>query len=376
MNINVKCIGETAHPHTIKKFELIDAYIKKWAETLLNYDKCNGIIFIDCMCNCGIYCDENGNGVCGTPIRVAKTLQSVAEKYLNKKVNLIFNDISEEKIEVLTKYLPPESDNFKISLYAKDGNVLLKELSTQLRASDHMNFFLLYDPYEASIDWDAIAPYLQNWGEVLINHMVYDSIRAIPQVKTPKATDKYQNTYLSWITELVPFGSDRKAYEKRIEEIITKLKGNSEREYYLASFPFFNSKNASLYDLVFCTSNKKGFKIFKQTAWNTFGGRSSIKRTSEDENQTQLNFEGNGIIKTNVDENCYCVKDIADYLYMKFVGRSNVNLGELWECLDAHPVFPSDGYKNKIKKELKELYGVKFSRSSAFIDGIDKNEVS
>ena len=40
-------------PHTIKKFELIEAYVQAWAHKLLEYGRntgsCNGIVFIDCI---------------------------------------------------------------------------------------------------------------------------------------------------------------------------------------------------------------------------------------------------------------------------------------------------------------------------------------
>ena len=49
-------------PHTIKKFELIEAYVQAWAHKLLEYGRntgnCNGIVFIDCMCNSGMYINE------------------------------------------------------------------------------------------------------------------------------------------------------------------------------------------------------------------------------------------------------------------------------------------------------------------------------
>ena len=51
----------TAKPHTIKKFELIEMYIKAWAQKLMLNNACNGLIFIDCMCNSGVYKDINGN---------------------------------------------------------------------------------------------------------------------------------------------------------------------------------------------------------------------------------------------------------------------------------------------------------------------------
>ena len=44
-----------AKPHTIKKFELIESYVETWAQKLLQNNWCEGIVFIDCMCNSGIY---------------------------------------------------------------------------------------------------------------------------------------------------------------------------------------------------------------------------------------------------------------------------------------------------------------------------------
>ena len=58
-----KNVISKASPHTIKKFELIEEYIKSWAQKLLLNDSCNGLIFIDCMCNSGIYTDDDGNPV-------------------------------------------------------------------------------------------------------------------------------------------------------------------------------------------------------------------------------------------------------------------------------------------------------------------------
>lgn len=46
-----KSVISKASPHTIKKFELIEEYIKSWAQKLLLTESCNGLIFIDCMCN-------------------------------------------------------------------------------------------------------------------------------------------------------------------------------------------------------------------------------------------------------------------------------------------------------------------------------------
>ena len=52
-------------------------------------------------------------------------------------------------------------------------------------------------------------------------------------------------------------------------------------------------------------------------------------------------------------EECYYVKDIAKDIYDKFHARGSVKLSEIYQYLDEHPIFPSDGYKQDIKRELK-----------------------
>ena len=42
-----KTVIDTAHPHTIKKFELIEEYIKSWSQKLMLYENCNTLVFID-----------------------------------------------------------------------------------------------------------------------------------------------------------------------------------------------------------------------------------------------------------------------------------------------------------------------------------------
>lgn len=183
---------------------------------------------------------------------------------------------------------------------------------------------------------------------------------------------KYEDTYLSDFEELLPCGSDKTAYEKRIEEIITTLKGSSSRKYYIGAFPIFNTKNSLMYDLIHCTSNIAGFRLYKRTAWKTFGGKSSTKNTHGQENQLMFDLENKGNIRTKVDDGCYYVKDIVDYLQEQFVGQSNVPLAELWALLDAHPVFPTDGYRNEIKDGLKENYGAVISCRNSIISFTDR----
>lgn len=361
---NRKVISK-ASPHTVKKFDLIEEYIKSWAQKLMLNDACNGLVFIDCMCNSGVYTDDEGNFVKGTPMRVAEALLDVARTYTQKQVSLYFNDNDKDKIEELNKHLPAEERNFKIATSARDGNELLKTIGLQLKQTDHLHFFLLYDPYDASIDWDALLPFFRNWCEVLINHMISDSIRAISQVKSDSAKKKYEGTYLvDDVKKLIPFGNNKAAYERRLREIIEFLKGSSERKYYIAAFPFFNTKNSLVYDLVHCTSHEAGFKLFKKTAWKTFGDKSSLKNLHGEERQLVMDFAGDNLCRNVIDEYCYNINSIASYIQDNFRRKKDVPLDDVWSFLDEHPVFPSDGYKSQIKSVLKKEYDAKISRQT------------
>ena len=362
---NIEIISH-ASPHTIKKFELVEKYIKSWSQKLMQTSFCNGIIFIDCMCNSGVYKNDDGETVFGTSIRVANVLRDVAGTYPNKQVVLYFNDISEEKVIELKRHLPlgPKS-NFVINTSIGDGNELLKKIGPQLTADSKFHFFLFYDPYDAHIDWNALAPFFRNWGEVLINHMISDPIRGISQAKSEYAKQKYQETYMfENIESLLPFGSDKNAYKKRLEYIISNLKGSEYRKYYIASYPFFNRNNAFVYDLVHCTSNIAGFDLYKNTAWSVFEGHSSLKDRHGQENQMVLDFDNGPTIKNNVDEYCYNIYDIADYLQNKFTTKSDVPLADVWETLKTHPIFPSKYHRTEIKNILKNTYGAEIHRST------------
>ena len=360
-------------PHSIKKFELIEAYVLAWAHKLLEYGRntgnCNGIVFIDCMCNSGMYIDdETGELIEGSPIRVARVLSEVMreQNYQAQQAWLYFNDLSQEKIDELSKHLPPDTRNFHIKLSAGDGNDLLKAIGSKLSPQAKVNYLLVYDPYQATIDWLALLPFIRNWGEIILNHMVSDSIRAVSQVKRSSAITKYESTYLAKIEDLIDFGSDRDAFEQRIKDIITVLNGENHKRYYIASYPFFNSKNTVVYNLLHCTSSLVGFKLDKSTAWSTFGGKSSMKKSKVDPSQLAFDFstDANELVMTTMtDENCYYVQDIVKFIIGTFAGRQDVPLKEIWAAVDEHPVFPSDLYKNEIKDQLRQ-WGYKVHRSS------------
>lgn len=355
-NILVKSIGK----HSVHKFDLIENYVKSWSQKLMNNQFCSELVFIDCMCNCGEYiCD--GKQVLGTPVRIANLLRNVSFQYPHKKISLYFNDIDGNKINYLSKLLPANTRNFSIHLSANDGNEMIENLGRRLFGKKSIHYLLVYDPFEATIDWQAIKPFLNQWGEVIINHMVSDSVRAVKMAKSEEAIEKYEKTYQCSIEELIPFGSDKSAYEKRVSQIIKNLRFN-EQDYHVASFPFFNSKNAIVYDLIFCTSNFIGFKLFKECAWKVFGGHSSNKKTYGNEIQYTLDFENNDI-KIFEDSYCYSIHNIVDYIYENFKDKGKVPLKKVWEYVDMHPIFSTANFKTIIKNELKNEYDLTVCKS-------------
>lgn len=360
--------------HTQKKFELIEKYIMPWAQKLMNNASCKGLAFIDCMCNSGLYHDENGETIEGTPLRVARILRDIAGQYPFKQVYLYFNDRDAAKTALLSEKVPKETANFHIEITCKDASELLKTIGPKLD-QPNLHYFLLYDPYDASIDWEALLPFFRYWGEVMINHMVSDPVRAISQVKKESTMQKYEGTYrVSDFEQLVPFGSDKAAYEKRVLQIINALKG--QRRYYVAAYPFYNTQNSQMYSLIHCTSNPVGFELYKKTAWQTFGDHSSNKNTHGNENQLMLDFDGSGTITTMTDESCFNVRDIAKYIQYRFKGKRDVPLEEVYRSLESHPIFPADGYRTQIKDYLKSDFGAEINVMKSPVTGKRETRVS
>lgn len=359
-----------APPHSIKKFELISEYVKVWINILMLNKKCKGIVYIDCMSNSGVYYDDQGKEIEGTPLLVSEIIAEAMTRYTDKKAYIYFNDLDERKIDLLNTRLPKQTGNFTIYTESMDANVLLRKIGSQFSSMFRdMHFLLVYDPYDAHIEWDAMMPFLKNWGEIIINHMVSDTIRAAKMAKKPEVIEKYEETYQTTIDELISFGSDRNVFEKKIEQIILDLSGRKEGRYYIAAFPFFNSNNSVVYNLIHCTGHRTGFDLFKSTAWKIFDDQSSGKKTNDGNDngyeQLVMNFEtGDVEVDHKEDEAHYTLRDIATYLQRHFRGRSDVPKDEISEYLFEHPVFPVRDYSRKTYNALKKYYGAEVHRNT------------
>lgn len=362
---------DTVAFHTIKKLELIERYIEGWSHKLISVPTCKTLVFIDCMCNSGEYLNQGGEIVEGTALRVCKILKSVACNHNDKIVKVYLNDIDSKRIESLKKKLPGNIRNFHVYTNVGDGNDFLRKLAPAFVPQTGLHCFLLYDPYDASIDWGAIKPFFNLWGEVLINHMISDTTRALKVVKNESAIKKYERTYLEKINELIGISTNKTMFEDRIEKIIQILTSRR-KEYFVSVFPFFNSRNALLYYLIFGSGSEEGFKLFKESAWKVFEGHSSVKHRTLAVRQLSFNFDAissDSLAICPYDEQCYGVADIVDYVYHMFHSDHKVPLQRIWDVLDTHPVFPSKGFRKEIKSELKRVYKVRLTKEINQVTG-------
>jgi len=55
--------------------------------------------------------------------------------------------------------------------------------------------FLRCDPYDATVDREALLPFFRNWGEALVNHTVSDPVRAITSAKRKATKENYENIF-------------------------------------------------------------------------------------------------------------------------------------------------------------------------------------
>lgn len=353
-----------AKPHTIKKFEIINNYVDAWARKILGYSKSEGLYYIDCMSNCGYYTSVDNESIEGTAVRVAKTLNRIAENYPSKTIDVFFNDYDSQKINYLQSKLSLlDLDRIKIHYSIRDCSEFLN--SFDLRKIRNRNILLVYDPYQAIINWDSLSPFLNSWGEVIINHMVSDTARGAKQAKKESVIKKYEQTYKMSINDILALGDNRQKLDDVVKSIIKKEVENNPRKHHIASFPFFNRTNGLVYNLLFCSSNVEGIKLFKRTSWDAFGGRSSDKNTHGSEIQLTFDLLNSNLgITIATDNECYTVSDIAKYIVDEHKAQNEVLLEDVYKDLDVHSVFPSDGYKSEIKDELKTYHNVKIIRKN------------
>lgn len=340
--------------HTIQKFDLIRDYVVGWSEKIMHFNpteyNCKGIIYIDCMCNCGEYINKkNGEIIDGTSLKVIEKLIIVAHQCVNKSIEIYFNDISAERVNYLKNRIEKRfkiPTNMNIYYSSEDASRFLEKFHRN--TIKNKNTLLVYDPYEANIDWKAIDLFLNSWGEVIINHMISDAVRGVKQAKNPEKKKKYETTYQVEFEKLL--NANKKDYELLVEKNIRNCI-KRDKEVFISSIPFYIKTNVQIYNLIHISYNIKGFNLFKTCAWKIANGQSSIKYQKKNLHQLTLDL-GESFDDVSYEYN-YTLQDIVFYIKRKYGTRGIVALNEVYKDLQHHPIFPCDGFKNDIKNMLK-----------------------
>ena len=160
---------------------------------------------------------------------------------------------------------------------------------------------------------------------------------------------------------------DRTTLDDVVEGIISRYSEGLKNKTFIASFPFYNRNNVLLYNLIHYSQNLHGFKLYKKVAWKCFGGKSSLKRDKIERGQVAGQMQmllPEPIIEIQDDYRNCGIDDIAEYIYQKYKERDEVLFSEIYDDLDKHPIFPSEGFRDEIKKSLKENYPVTLTKSS------------
>lgn len=290
-------------PQTTNKIKYVTSYVKKWLFVLNNAAFAEGINFIDCMCNAGVYKDGD---LC-TSIEVLKLFIESAAIHKEKTYNLYLNDYSSQRIaiikEVVAKIYKTKLPNLHIYYSEEDVNDYLSSLIKSNKFNYPQATLLYVDPYDfGTVHIPTLRKFCaQYYCELLFNLFTSDWVRNRNN-EMDSRIDKVIDNPAAVISNK----------QDLVDYIFDQLKVG--RMQYGFNYEFHTETNVELYQIIYLTPNDAGLEKLKDALWDTFKGatyyRNPSKKkidenqlsffTSEMEEQLAKDAEDN-IIKYNVD---------------------------------------------------------------------------
>lgn len=278
------------------KIEYVRKYVEKWIHVASNMKDTDNIVFIDCMCNAGVYYD----GDLTTSMEVLKIFLDNAKKYPNKKFLLLLNDKYESSIENTKKiisYIVNNPDykninNVKYDATYLDVNVYLEMilLNNKYKMLSYKNTMkILYvDPYDiGTVKVKNVKLFVEKiYSELIYNISTFD-------YKLNSSQDK---------------GRIKKALgtlydsSKNLVENISNVFLSGTKLQYKFSYSFKNVKNSEVYQIIFLTPHIRGLELLKDTVWGVFGAESYYSTYNENvksQNTEQLSLISIETLKKN-----------------------------------------------------------------------------
>ncbi len=266
-------------PQTTNKIKYVKNYVQNWLYVLGNAQFVEGINFIDCMSNAGVYQD----GDFCTSIEVLKLFIQSAAIHKDRVFNLYLNDIDAKRIEVLKEVInivyKTKLPNLKIFISQKDVNGYLSILLQNKERFSYPQTTLLYvDPYDfGTVHIPTLKKFCQQYYcELLFNLFTSDWVRNRNNDMDTRIDNVIDNpnANINNKNELVNY-------------IITQLKTGKMK--YSFNYEFHTETNTELYQIIYITPKDKGLEVLKDALWTTFNG-ASYYRNPRKIDTNQLSF--------------------------------------------------------------------------------------
>jgi three-Cys-motif partner protein len=259
------------HPKTIGrwseiKLQILREYGKAYLQILRKQAWCRGVGYIDGFAGRGSHISrERGDPVQGSP--------AIALNFENGFDEYHFVDLDGQNIEALREL---GDETGRIFAYHGDCNAVLRDqVLPRFSRTSQKRALCLLDPYNLNPSWNVIS----NIGEagtmdLLMNFMVMDIKmnmalplpEDIPQVQANRMTRFWGSE--GWKEVLYRqepglFGevTERESEDKLVHEYCRRLHDVAGFKYVADFLPVRNSKNATMYYLLFASNSQAGTKI-------------------------------------------------------------------------------------------------------------------
>ncbi|WP_270597985.1 three-Cys-motif partner protein TcmP [Enterococcus asini] len=364
----IERVSKITHKGTKNKINFMKRYIGAWYNKVLR-NGYEGVFFIDCMCNAGLY-NDSGELFAGTSQEAMKSFLNQGNgAYSDKIFKILVNDIDSNRVLcqecVWNRCVSDIGAKANVLFDSKNKDVsdfLRTDAIVALREAEQNNYHVLlfYDPYNAKIDWNGLAPFLKSKkADIILTHFMSDPTRGINQAKTEEAKKKYSETYGLPFEKLVMESETINKtffFRQRVKAQISKFTSK-----YVSYGPIFNSKNRVLYDIVLISRAEVSRDLLKRNLYLEYR---DIQKEDDFTQGTLFAFESispddyNSQRAEGVSEKDYFYSPthFAEVIYKHFKGQIVLN-STYNEYIYKHEVIPPNANR-QIDTILKNQFHV------------------
>ena len=253
--------------HSKAKVLLLQKYLEKYLNIIVNDGYTQKINVFDLFCGEGVYENEGE----GSPLAILKTLKDL--HFINKakhkdiiKVDLYFNDKDEFKIEKLKSIVTDKKLHFekfgKIVYRSKDYKEIVDNLSIYIQNLKNEKAFVFIDPYGyKEIRASEIKKLLQSKKSEVLLFLPTQFMYRFDEKGTPEALIQI----IEELVDLNKWKSSNSVYQF-IEQFKDALKNYLGNDFFVDTFTI-EKDAATVFCLFFFSSHIRGFEKMLETKW-------------------------------------------------------------------------------------------------------------